>query len=274
MPASRSARAMIFAPRSWPSSPAFAITTLIFGATAGQYRNVKLTVIGCSPAWPNPGGTQSGYLVEGAGKLLLDCGPGVLSQLRRREPWPTVDAIAVTHFHGDLVAWLWGRLIGPARGLPRTPLWLPPRGTAQLKELADPVEDTFEIREYVDGETFEVAGYHVTPFALAHFDAGAHGLRITDGRSTLAYSGDTGPTPALVELARGADLFLCEATLAEPEDGPRGHLTAAEAQAAAAEARPGRLVLTHRAVELPVPDGCEVAHDGLELELEPVSDPA
>ncbi len=33
MPASRSARAMIFAPRSCPSRPGFAITTLIFLAT-------------------------------------------------------------------------------------------------------------------------------------------------------------------------------------------------------------------------------------------------
>src|SRR5581483_11309952 len=32
MPASRNARAMIFAPRSWPSSPGFAITTRILRA--------------------------------------------------------------------------------------------------------------------------------------------------------------------------------------------------------------------------------------------------
>ena len=44
---------------------------------------MKLTVVGCSPAWPNPGGAQSGYLLEGgSGRLLLDCGPGVLPALR------------------------------------------------------------------------------------------------------------------------------------------------------------------------------------------------
>ncbi len=42
--------------------------------------SVKLIVVGCSPAWPNPGGAQSGYLVEGPGRLLLDCGPGVLAR--------------------------------------------------------------------------------------------------------------------------------------------------------------------------------------------------
>jgi catechol 2,3-dioxygenase-like lactoylglutathione lyase family enzyme len=37
MPASRSARAMIFAPRSCPSRPGFAITTLIFLATVQEF---------------------------------------------------------------------------------------------------------------------------------------------------------------------------------------------------------------------------------------------
>src|SRR3954452_10168981 len=137
IPSSRRARAMIFAPRSCPSSPGFAITTPIFRATMGKYMNVKLTVAGCSPAWPNPGGAQSGYLVEGAGRLLLDCGPGVLARLRSREPWPLVDAIALTHFHldhwGDLVPWIFGASYGAGRSAPRPELWLPPGGTDTLK---------------------------------------------------------------------------------------------------------------------------------------------
>src|SRR3954453_23756152 len=129
MPASRSARAMIFAQRSWPSSPGFATTTLIFPATVGQYRKMKLTVVGCSPAWPNPGGAQSGYLLEGrGGRLLLDCGPGVLPRLRAAEGWPRVDAIAITHFHldhwGDLVPWVWGRMYGLGRDLRKPELWV------------------------------------------------------------------------------------------------------------------------------------------------------
>src|SRR5215212_5439579 len=98
MPASRSARAMIFAPRSWPSRPGLAITTRTVRATVQVYEgdprrlaSMRLTVVGCSPAWPNSGGAQSGYMVEGPGKLLLDCGPGVLARLREREGWPRVD---------------------------------------------------------------------------------------------------------------------------------------------------------------------------------------
>ena len=77
--------------------------------------------------------------------------------------------------------------------------------------------------------------------------------------------GDSAPTSELAELARAADLFLCEATLADStKDGfPRGHLSAEEALAAA----DGPILLTHRPVELPAPDGVPVATDGLVVEI-------
>src|SRR5919206_1180147 len=141
MPASRSARAMILAPRSCPSRPGFAITTRIFRATVGQYRNVKLIVVGSSPAWPNPGGAQSGYLLESSGRLLLDCGPGVLPRLREAEGWPRIEAIAITHFHldhwGDLVPWVWGLQFGPAAGTVPPELWVPPSGKETLARLGE-----------------------------------------------------------------------------------------------------------------------------------------
>lgn len=267
---------MILAPRSWPSRPGFAITTLIFPATGRQYRNVRVTVVGSSPAWPNPGSAHSGSLLETeAGRLLVDCGPGVLSRLREREDgWPHVDAIVVTHCHldhcGDLVPWLWGRLMGPARDeTTRLPLWLPPGGRDAVEALAsgESLDRVFAVHEYADRQAFETAGLTVRPIRVPHFGAAAFGLRITDGERTVSFSGDSGPSPALAELADGADLFVCEATSPDgvPPGPDRGHLSAAEALAAGAGAR--RVLLTHRPAELPAPDGAEVARDGLVLEL-------
>src|SRR5579885_2275395 len=265
---------MIFAPRSWPSSPAFAITTLILRATGGQYRNVRLTVLGSSPAWPNPGSAQSGYLVEGPGRLLLDCGPGVLARLRQRaDAWPPADAIAVTHLHldhiADLVGWQWAHLMGPGRGSRPVPLWLPP-GSASSQELSSLLHrarEAFDLREYRPREPFEAAGFRIEALQVAHYERPSFGLRVEHDGRTLAYSGDTAPVPTLAELARDADVFVCEATLAEAEREPRGHLTAAEALEAATAAGARRTLLTHRPVELPSPDGCEVARDGLEVEV-------
>jgi ribonuclease BN (tRNA processing enzyme) len=225
---------------------------------------VRLTVIGCSPAWPNPGGAQSGYLLEGPGRLLIDCGPGVLARLREREPWPAVGAVVLTHTHldhtADLVGWLWGTLMGPGRGRPKPELFVPPAGL----HLEDRLDQAFTIRTYAERAEFQAAGFRITAVPVQH--PNGHGLRITDGARTYAHSGDSGPTETLVELARDADLFLCEATQAEDEPAPM-HLRASEAAAIAADAGAKRLVLIHRPAELPPPVGCDVAYDGLELEL-------
>jgi ribonuclease BN (tRNA processing enzyme) len=241
--------------------------------------SVKLTVVGCSPAWPNPGGAQSGYLIEGGGRLLLDCGPGVLARLREHEDWPRIDAVAITHFHldhwGDLVPWVWGLMLGPARELEPPELWLPPGGRETLAELGerlgrpDMFETTFRTREYADGEGFEAAGFEVVPHRVLHYELLAFGFRVSENARTVAYSGDSGPSDALTELARDADVFICEATLERPnpEGGTRGHLSADEANAAFKASGARRLLLTHRPYERPLEPGYEQVHDGYQLEL-------
>jgi ribonuclease BN (tRNA processing enzyme) len=240
---------------------------------------VKLTVVGCSPAWPNPGGTQSGYLIEdGDGRLLLDCGAGVLARLREREGWPRLNAIAVTHFHldhwADLVPWVWGTLFGPGRELPRVELWLPPGGVRQMEHMgshfgwSDMFQQAFTLKEYEPQHPFAVAGFELTAARLVHYDLETYGFRVAGNGATLTYSSDSAPCDDLVELARGADLFLCEATLATgDEEGLRGHLSADEAVAAFRDAGASRLLITHRPRELPLEPGLEQAYDGMELEV-------
>jgi ribonuclease BN (tRNA processing enzyme) len=235
---------------------------------------VRLDVIGSSPAWPNPGGACSGYLLDG--RLLLDCGPGVLAKLRERESWPTVEAIAITHLHldhwGDLVPWVWGSLYGPGHSRPA--LWLPQGSTEQLRPVLrllgseDMLERAFRVSEYASRTPFTAAGLRVTAVPVEHYDIEAYGFRV-EGERVLAYSGDTGPCDALAELARDADLFVCEATLERADlDGPeRGHLAADEAAAAAELAGAKRLLLTHRPQELVLPGTVELVSDGYALDF-------
>jgi ribonuclease BN (tRNA processing enzyme) len=243
---------------------------------------VQITVIGSSPAWPNPGGAHSGYLLETAGqRLLVDCGPGVLGRLRELEIWPTVDAIVITHFHldhwGDLVPWVWGSFYLRANGeLPAHPeLWLHPGGRSHLEGLGsrlgfpDMFERAFDIHEYSDGATFAAGGFDVLPVRLPHYTLETYGFRVARGDRTLAYSGDSGPSDRLATLAQDVDLFICEATLERGDlDGePRGHLSAEEAIAAFEESGARRLLLTHRPAELEAPAGVELAYDGLSITL-------
>jgi len=243
---------------------------------------VRLTVIGSSPAWPNAGGAHSGYLVSARGRrLLLDCGPGVLGRLREQEAWPMLDAIAITHFHldhwGDLVPWVWGSFYRRGHDDVQPELWVYRGGHAYLEELGsrlgfpDMFDRTFKVSEY-DGETpFTAAGLEVLPVRLPHYRLETYGFRVSNDTATLAYTGDTGPSERIAELARDVDLLVCEATLETgAADGePRGHLSVDEALDAYRASGARRLLLTHRPSELALPDGLDLAYDGMEVEIEP-----
>ena len=112
------------------------------------------------------------------------------------------------------------------------------------------------------------AGFLAT--RVPHYRLDAYALRATDGVRTMTYSGDSGPSAALSDAARDADLFVCEATLLRGElDGePRGHLALDEALAAYEASGAKRLLLTHRPAELPSQgEELEFAYDGLELDI-------
>jgi ribonuclease BN (tRNA processing enzyme) len=126
-------------------------------------------------------------------------------------------------------------------------------------------ERAFDLREFEPRTPFTAAGFTIEARTVPHYTLAAVGFRVSHDGRTFVYSGDSGPGSELSELADGADLFLCEATLARGADEaePRGHLAADEAVAAAS----GPVLLTHRPVELPPPDGAPLARDGLSVEI-------
>jgi ribonuclease BN (tRNA processing enzyme) len=213
-------------------------------------------------------------------KVLLDCGPGVLGRLRESAMWPEVDAIAITHFHldhwGDLVPWVWGSFYLASNGpVPKPALWVQPGGAAYLTSLGerlgfpDMFERTFHLTEYAPDTPFRIGKLSVTATRVPHYTLQTYAFRVQSNGAVLTYSGDSAPSQELVEAARDADLFVCEATLLRGElDGePRGHLSLDEAVEAFEASGAKRLLVTHRPCELPTPEEYELAYDGLELDV-------
>jgi ribonuclease BN (tRNA processing enzyme) len=219
---------------------------------------VRLTIIGSGPARPQPDTPASGILVESDGTaLLLDCGPGVVGALRRWVDPTSLSAVLVGHMHADHYLDLaplrylfpWGE-----RSTRRLPVFLPPGGRARLDALETAIseragffDDAFDVSEYAGGDDLSIGSLRVRPFDSQHY-VPAWGMEIVDGSARrIVYAGDTGPTDALVEVARGADLLICEATLDDPtvDDVVRGHVTADEALEMARRAGVTRSVLTH-----------------------------
>jgi ribonuclease BN (tRNA processing enzyme) len=163
---------------------------------------------------------------------------------------------------------VFGAAFGPGRNVPKPELWLPPNGTERLrsygKQMAfiDQIDDVFDVREYEEAMPFRAAGFDLVALRLDHYSELTFGLRVSNHASSLAYSGDTGPSENLAELARDADIFLCEATLREPEPAERGHLSEDEAVAAFEASGAKRLIVIHRPDELALDPSVERAADG------------
>src|SRR5690349_10451310 len=80
---------------------------------------MRLTILGKSPAWSDAGGACSSYLVEdGPTTLVVDCGNGAFGKLRAAVPYEEVDAVVLSHLHGDhlldLVPFSYALTLGPA----------------------------------------------------------------------------------------------------------------------------------------------------------------
>ena len=219
-----------------------------------------LKVLGAGPAWANPGGACSGYLVShGDDHVLVECGFGILSRLREALALDQLRGVVISHLHADhfmdLVPLRYGLKYGRLRSDPGLPLYAPPGATeffARLGKALDGDERffdaTYRLEEYSPDEPLRLGSLTFGFRRVKHYIP-SYGMTIRSGR-LLAYSADAAPCPAVGELARGADLFVCEAALNGREDDDpnpdnRGHMTALEAAELARQSGAARLLLTH-----------------------------
>jgi ribonuclease BN (tRNA processing enzyme) len=236
---------------------------------------LQITVLGKSPSWQDVDGACSGYLIEEDGtRLLLDCGNGVFSKLRRYCDYVEIDAVVVTHLHADhfldLVPFAYALTYAPRQqpvpvdrwpgtDCPACPKLYAPTGATQTFRRVvgawgneDLIENAFELHEYSPDDELSIGTmrvrFHRVPHYLPTF---AVDIASTNGGGRFTFGADCSPTQELVEFANGTDLLMIEATLPRPErDGVRGHLTAAEAGEHGCKAGAGRLVITHISDEL------------------------
>jgi ribonuclease BN (tRNA processing enzyme) len=280
---------------------------------------MRLTVLGGCGAWPVPGQGCSGYLAEHDGyRVLIDPGYGTMPRLPVAPDSIDAVLISHGHpdHCADLNPLLRARALGtrPARAtVPRdpsrdTPPAAPPRDTPPATPAAVPARDTAparplpvwappgaldavmaldvpgmldaaaDIREFSPGQCFAAGPFAIRTWPLPHWVTNA-GFRIEAGHQTLAYTGDTGPSPLLAELAGDAGIFLAEATY--PDEVPPGDAaflsSASQAGRTGRQAGAARLVLTHlwpgtdpeaarAAAASEFPGGISVAVPGLEIE--------
>ena len=245
---------------------------------------LSLQFIGCGDAFGSGGRFNTCFhLIGERTNLLIDCGASSLVAMKRLGiDRNAIATIVITHFHADhfggipffiLDAQFFSKrrealtIVGPI-GLES---WY-----ERVMETAFPgssqASQKFEIRlvEIAAGQTLDVGEVRVSAFQAIHGppDGPYYAVRVeAEGRS-VAYTGDTEWTPALIPAAQDADLFIAEAYF---RDKPIfTHLSLNTIEANLDQLRPKRLILTHMSDDMlnhPDRSQYETADDGLTITI-------
>lgn len=217
---------------------------------------MDVTMIGTGTTVPSLVRGGASVLARAAGRMIVfDLGLGSIhGLLRAGVAHRDVDFLVFTHLHPDHVCeflpFLFASNYDPS---PRTrPLTV--IGSSAIGCLLDGLQGVFgkwvgakgyerSFMELCEGGEVDLGGARLTAGPANH-DASSLSYRLWTDEGSLVVTGDTGPCEGLNEFARGADVIVAEASLAEGEEA-EGHMTAREAGLLARAAGAGRLVLTH-----------------------------
>jgi ribonuclease BN (tRNA processing enzyme) len=220
---------------------------------------LALQFIGCGDAFGSGGRFNTCFhLVGDRTNLLIDCGATSLVAMKQLGvDRNAISTIVITHFHADhfggIPFFILDAQFFSKRREPLTivgPLGLP-AWYERVMEVAFPgssqATQKFKLGlvEVEAGRSVAVNGVTVSAFQAIHGPpAGPYlAVRIEAEGCSVAYTGDTEWTPALIPAARGADLFIAEAYFRNKSIAT--HLSLASIEAGLDDLAPKRLVLTH-----------------------------
>jgi ribonuclease BN (tRNA processing enzyme) len=245
-------------------------------------RVITVQFVGSGDAFGSGGRFQACISLRwGQAHVLLDCGASSLVALKRLGLEPSsIDAVLISHLHGDHFGGIPFLVLDQQFGRRERPLLVagPPGLATRVVQAMDvlfpgsaQVQRRFDLRliELSARLAVQVGPVEATAVPVVHASgAPAYGLRVAADDRLVAYSGDTEWTEALIELAAGADLFICEAYVF---DKPiKYHLSYAALHEHRARLGCRRLILTHPGDDLLQRRAAldtDLAEDGLVLSV-------
>lgn len=244
----------------------------------------KITVqfLGTGDAFGSGGRLQTCILVSGQTQFLIDCGASSMISINRYNVDPNnISTIFLTHLHGDHAGGVPFFILDAQLNRKRTqPLTIAgPQGTSawypKIMEAMFPGSSTVErkfpvtVKELEPGKADILNGITVEPFTVSHGETlTSLALKTAFQGRTIAYSGDTEWTDALLAAANKADLFIVEAYFFEKK--VRNHLNYATLKEHWHELTAQKTILTHMNANM-LANLCKVdietASDGTIIEI-------
>ena len=248
--------------------------------------SMRLTVIGCGDAFGSGGRANTCFWIEAGGtNVTLDFGATSLVELKRRGLDPNrIDAVVISHLHGDHFGGLPFLLLDYQFDSGRTSPFtiIGPVGTseriAQAQEVLFPGSSklawrfAFAVIDLGCGVCQRFANLTIQSREVIHpSGAPATGVRLTGEGRTVAFSGDTSWTEALVDLAEDADLMVIDCHGVAEDRAP--HLDWPTLEARRDQLKAKRIMLTHMndamlgRMDAAKAAGFLVADDGLAIDI-------
>lgn len=250
------------------------------GAARDTTSITRLIVLGSGTPVPDPERAGPALAVTyGTRTFLFDAGAGVMRRVAAAGlAIDGMTAVFLTHLHSDHTlglpdvihtTWVMGRATPmPVIGPPGTSAMVGHLQAAWVEDIVVRTEGLergrkggyrVNVKETTGGVVYDSAGIRIRAIPVSHGSWNhAFAYRIDTPDRSIVLGGDTAPSRALEEAARGVDLLVHEvydSRRVAPENRPGGeqwpqylreyHTSDEELGAIAARARPKQLILTH-----------------------------
>jgi ribonuclease BN (tRNA processing enzyme) len=256
------------------------------GATTATQPAARTQIVLLGTGTPRPDPKRSGpatAIVVNGTAYLVDAGPGVVRRAQaavdngiKGLAVASLQTAFITHLHSDhtvglpdliFTSWVQGRhvplkLYGPP-GISEMAKHILLAWQADIDirtkglEQRDATGATVEAHDVKPGRIYQDANLAVTAFPVRHGDVPAYGYRFDTADRSVVITGDTSPSPEVIDNCRKCDVLIHEAYAEDyrPADmagwiayRAKHHTTTTQLGELAAKAQPGLLIVYHRGI--------------------------
>lgn len=207
---------------------------------------MDIRVLGYNGPYPSAGGACSGYLMsDGADRVLMDCGPGVLARLMKRLDPARLTAILLSHGHADhcsdmMALRYYLDIRRQQDGVPPLDVYAPWDESSPVLRFLNESE-SFCMHWIKQGDILHAGSLEILCGPARH-PVPAVGFRV----GAFGYTGDTNTMDDLASFYQGVTVLLADGCFLKSqwtENAP--HIAAFQAAELARDAQAEQLVITH-----------------------------